>query len=168
MLPDVQTRNTTPPTPPAQPAPPVAQPPVAPPAATGQHQNWFRRTLAVLLAIGGGVSIIYAFHTVWWSAKGVPIFPDWLIIVAMVGSLVLAVAAAALLRSWWALIIVPAAFFVGGQLALLMANGFNLLQWSNAFGYVSFSVLVFALPPAIIGTVIGVPIGKRIDKGMRR
>lgn len=164
MLPDVQERNTTSPTSTAQPAAPVGQPPVTPPARTGQGWNWFLGILGVVLAIGGGIAIIYAFHTFWWSAEGVPTFPDWLVWVAIIGSVVLAVAAAALLRSWWAVLIVPVAFYVGGYLALLMASGFDFQQWSNAFLTVSFSVMLFTLPPAIVGTVIGVPIGKWVAK----
>lgn len=150
-----------------QPPAPVSQPPVTPPAATGQGWNWFLRILGVVLAIGGGIAFIYPFHA-FWGGKAAPILPDWLVLVALIGSAVLAVAAAALLRSWWAVLIAPVAFFVGGQLALLMARGFDFQHWSAAFLSVYISVLMFTTPLAIVGVVIGVPLGKWVARRMRR
>lgn len=156
---DPTTHNAT-----TEPAAPIDRPPVVPPARTGQSWTWFLYLLGFVLAIGGGMAMIYAFHTFWWNAEGVPIFPDWLALAAIPGSVVLAMAAAALLRSWWAVLIVPIAFFIGGQLALLIAGGFDVRQWSGAFLTVSFSVLVFTLPPAIVGVAIGAPIGKWVAR----
>ncbi|MGE5333779.1 MAG: hypothetical protein ACM3N4_03690 [Nitrososphaerota archaeon] len=150
----------------AQPAAPIDRPPGAPPARTGRGWNWFLRMLGVGLALGAGMGNIYAVTTIWWNESGGLAEPGWWPTVGLVGCGVLAVAAAALVRSWWALLIVPLAVWVGAQLGLLLRYGLNQ-DWTGAMATFSFLVLLVAVLPAILGTVIGVPIGKWIARRRR-
>lgn len=163
MLPDVQR------TPIAQEVPPTApvgQPPIATPATTGQGWNRFLRILGVVLAIGAGIGNVYAVTAMWLSG-GTPV-PGWLPIVGVVGCGVLAAVAAALLRSWWGVLIVPVAVCVGAQLGFLMIRGFNFQDGFDTMGTFSFVVVLFAVLPATVGSVIGVPIGKWLERSIRR
>lgn len=166
MTPEIQQmpRDTTAPEAQTTPTAPVGQPPITPPAATGQGWNWFLRILGIVLAFGGGITLWYAIFTADVAGhEGIPP-SNWLVLVGLVGFAVWAALAAALLRSWWSVLVVPAAFYVG---TILAGNSFDISQLFSRGG-ISWGVLLLTVLPAAIGAVIGTPIGTWIEQRIRR
>ena len=145
----------TPTTPTTPSTAPVGRPPIAPPAAIGQGWNWFLRILGIVLAIGGGITLWYAMlATDVAGHEGIPP-ADWLVVLALIGFAAWAAVAAGLMRTWWALLIVPVAFLAG----MAVTRG------SVIFGP---PLLLSSTVPAIIGAVIGTPLGRWVERRIRR
>lgn len=172
---DVQSAPVTPivpTTPPLQSAVPVGQPPVAPPAAIGQGWNWFLRIVGIVLALAAGMVFELAFDAWFTSLQGPATQDWWWVALAAVGFVAWTALAAVFFRSWWAVLIVPLAYYIGVTLVPLFQSGFDFQQWLQYFSlggrFAGPVMLVAILPPAVVGAFIGSPLGKWVERRMRR
>jgi hypothetical protein len=78
--------------------------------------------------------------------------------------LLVGVVSAGLLHSWWAVLVVPVAFSIGAMLSFLFQG--MAIDLSSPEGVDI--VMVFGVVPIAIGTVIGTPIGKKIEQRLQQ
>lgn len=151
---------------------PFGPPPVAPPADIRQDWNWFLRTVGVVLALAAGMVFELSFDAWFASLQGPTTQGWWWVALAAVGFIAWTALAAALVRSWWAVLFVPVAFYIGVVVVPLFQSGFDFQQWVQFFrlgGRFAGPVMLIAiLPPAVVGALIGSPLGKWVERRMRR